>query len=77
MMKPTKSMGGMKVPADWPKAVTLKCQKCGATQEAPMHCGLPMAIKKVDGKDMLTCWMGPGCGKAEVPKHHDMPMTMA
>ena len=76
MMKPMKGMGGMKPPADWPNVVNLKCQKCDTKQTAPNHCGKPMAIKKVDGKDMLTCWMGPGCGKAEIPKHHNLPMKM-
>jgi hypothetical protein len=66
----------MKVPADWPKTVTLKCEKCGATQTAPVHCGKPMNLKKVGGKDMLVCWMSETCGKAEVPIHHGKPMKI-
>jgi len=64
----------MKMLADWPSAVTLTCEKCGTSQAAPMHCGKPMAVKKVGGKDMLVCWMGPDCGKADIPKHHGKPM---
>nr|MDO8117578.1 hypothetical protein [Candidatus Sigynarchaeota archaeon] len=67
-------MKGMKPPADYPSEVKLKCQKCGATQDAPKHCGRPMTIQKVDGKSMLVCWMGPGCGKAEIPAHCGMSM---
>ncbi len=54
----------------------LKCDSCGATQDVPMHCGKPMHIEKVDGKPMLVCWMGPGCGKQAIPTHHNAPMKM-
>lgn len=56
------------------KEPKLKCSSCGATQDVPMHCGQPMHVEKVDGKPMLVCWMGPGCGKQEIPTHHDSPM---
>ncbi|NVM52310.1 MAG: heavy metal translocating P-type ATPase [Candidatus Helarchaeota archaeon] len=56
------------------KEPKLKCSTCGTSQDVPMHCGQPMHIEKVDGKPMLVCWMGPGCGKQEIPTHHDTPM---
>ncbi|HUX99352.1 MAG TPA: heavy metal translocating P-type ATPase [Candidatus Deferrimicrobium sp.] len=56
------------------KKPKLKCKSCNTTQEVPMHCGKPMHIEKVDGKPMLVCWMGPGCGKQAIPTHHNAPM---
>jgi Cu+-exporting ATPase len=58
------------------KKPKLKCSKCGTTQDVPMHCGKPMHIEEVDGKSMLVCWMGLGCGKQEIPTHHDAPMQL-
>ncbi|MHA1265043.1 MAG: heavy metal translocating P-type ATPase [Candidatus Helarchaeota archaeon] len=58
------------------KKPVLKCTTCDATQEVPMHCGKPMHIEEVDGKPLLVCWMGPGCGKQEIPTHHDAPMII-
>jgi len=33
----------------------------------PNHCGKPMHLEDVKGKDILVCWMGPECGKREIP----------
>ncbi len=52
----------------------LTSEKCGTKMEVPMHCGKPMHVEKVGGKDMLVCWMGPSCGKQKIPTHHDKPM---
>jgi len=62
-----------------PKAMSgkkpiLKCATCGATQEVPMHCGQAMHPEKVGKKQMLVCWMGPSCGKQDIPTHHGKPM---
>jgi len=59
------------------KKPKLKCATCGTTQDVPMHCGKPMHPEKVDGKQMLVCWMGPTCGKQELPTHHGKPMQYA
>ncbi len=67
-------MKGMKPPADYPAEVKLTCQKCGAIVDAPKHCGRPMTVKKIEGRDMLVCWMGPTCGKADIPTHCGLPM---
>jgi len=56
------------------KKPKLKCATCGTTQDVPMHCGKPMHPEKVGGKQMLVCWMGPTCGKQEIPTHHGKPM---
>ncbi|MHA1276177.1 MAG: heavy metal translocating P-type ATPase [Candidatus Helarchaeota archaeon] len=58
------------------KKPKLKCSKCDTTQDVPMHCGKPMHVENVDGKPMLVCWMGPGCGKQEIPIHHGLPMEL-
>jgi Cu+-exporting ATPase len=50
----------------------LKCQECNYTEEVPMHCGKQM--HKENG--LLVCWMGPECGKQEIPKHHGKPMKI-
>ncbi|MFW9854419.1 MAG: hypothetical protein ACFFFG_05135 [Candidatus Thorarchaeota archaeon] len=52
----------------------LTCHECGATEAIPNHCGQPMHIEEVEGKAILVCWMGPGCGKREIPVHHGKPM---
>lgn len=66
----------MNAPSDWPKTVTLKCEKCGATQPAPMHCGKPMAPEKGGKSSKLVCWMGASCGAVDIPKHHGKPMKV-
>lgn len=58
------------------KMPKLVCQECGTKSEVPQHCGKPMHVEKVNGKDMLVCWMGPGCGKQEIPVHHGKPMNI-
>jgi len=52
----------------------LKCGNCGAEIATPMHCDRPMHIEKVDGVEKLVCWMGPGCGVADIPQHCASPM---
>ena len=47
----------------------LKCAKCSYKEPVPIHCNQEMHIEEVDGQKMLVCWMGPGCGKQEIPKH--------
>jgi copper ion binding protein len=59
------------------KGPHLACPECGHEQEIPDHCGQPMHIEMVDGKEVLVCWMGPGCGKQEIPTHHDQPMRIS
>ena len=54
----------------------LKCEKCGIEQIIPIHCGKPMHLEKIKGKQMLVCWMGPECGKQSVPEHHGKPMKI-
>ena len=56
------------------KKPKLKCNECGTETDVPMHCGQPMHIEEVDGKPILVCWMGPECGKQDIPTHHDFPM---
>jgi len=50
----------------------LKCQDCDYSTKLPTHCGKPM--HKENG--FLVCWMGPECGKQEIPKHHGKPMKI-
>ena len=47
----------------------LKCEHCGHEIDMPDHCGKEMNVQNIDGEDMLVCWMGPDCGKQEVPTH--------
>ncbi len=61
-------------------ADTLECAKCGYETAMPPHCNRPMHVEEVDGRPKLVCWMGPGCGVAEIPLHcgqsmrrHSMP----
>ncbi len=54
----------------------LKCAKCGHEQDAPQHCGQQMHVEKVGGNEMLVCWMGPECGKQNLPMHCGAPMMM-
>jgi hypothetical protein len=54
----------------------LKCQKCGHEEKVPQHCGQSMHIEKVDGTEMLVCWMGPECGKQAIPTHCGVAMTI-
>jgi len=39
--------------------------------------GDKIKIEKIDGKEMLVCWMGPSCGIQELPTHHNKPMKIA
>lgn len=70
------SMNPMTVPEGTRKTATLECKTCGTKTPAPTHCGWAMHVEKVDGKDMLVCWMGTGCGKQELPTHCGSPMTL-
>src|SRR5271157_127945 len=54
----------------------LKCETCGKTESVPIHCNRPMHVEEVDGTPMLACWMGPDCGKQDIPVHHGKPMTI-
>ncbi len=47
----------------------LVCENCGAAVPVPVHCGKPMKPQKVDGKEMLVCWMGANCGKSYIQRH--------
>ena len=53
---------------------TLACvdESCDHTLKVKMHCGFPMHIE--DGQ--LSCWMGPSCGTAPLPRHHSKPMKL-
>ena len=55
----------------------LVCAACGAEMAAPQHCGRAMHVETVEGREMLVCWMGPGCGKRDIPQHCGRPMTIA
>lgn len=55
----------------------LICQECNLSEDVPHHCGRPMHIEEIDGKEMLVCWMGPSCGVQELPTHHNKPMKIA
>ncbi len=52
----------------------LKCEKCGEEIATPMHCDRQMHIETVNGVYKLVCWMGPGCGVADIPAHCSEPM---
>ena len=54
----------------------LICEKCSITKDIPQHCGKPMHIEEVDGKEMLVCWMGADCGIQDLPVHHEKPMKI-
>jgi P-type Cu+ transporter len=47
----------------------MKCQKCGYEVATPSHCNQQMHVEQLNGDPKLTCWMGPGCGVAEIPIH--------
>ncbi len=47
----------------------LKCEKCGAEIPTPRHCDRAMHVETVEGEQKLVCWMGPGCGVADLPQH--------
>ncbi|HSR57409.1 MAG TPA: heavy metal translocating P-type ATPase, partial [Candidatus Binataceae bacterium] len=53
----------------------LKCGKCGHEATMPPHCNRPMHVDKVNGQNKLVCWMGPGCGVADIPQHCGQPMN--
>ncbi len=52
----------------------LKCEKCGEEIATPMHCDRQMHVETVNGAAKLVCWMGPGCGVADIPTHCGEPM---
>ncbi len=52
----------------------LKCEKCDAEIATPMHCDRQMHVETVAGVKKLVCWMGPGCGVADIPAHCSEPM---
>ena len=52
----------------------LKCEKCGEEIATPMHCDRQMHVETVNGTAKLVCWMGPGCGVADLPAHCSEPM---
>jgi len=55
----------------------LKCNKCGVTQDIPIHCGQPMIVTEINERTMLACRMGGACGVTqELPKHCDEPMSV-
>lgn len=54
----------------------LKCEKCSHEENVPQHCGQLMHIEKVNGDEMLVCWMGPECRKQAIPLHCGVPMTV-
>jgi len=58
------------------KGSVLKCETCGKTEPVPMHCNQPMHVEELDGKEILSCWMGPDCGKQDIPVHHGKPMII-
>ncbi|MHA1847791.1 MAG: heavy metal translocating P-type ATPase [Promethearchaeota archaeon] len=52
----------------------LQCKVCGKITPMPIHCNKPMHLESVEGKDLLVCWMGPECGKQDIPPHCGQPM---
>lgn len=54
----------------------LKCEHCEHEIDIPSHCGKEMSIQELDGEDMLVCWMGPDCGKQEMPQHCEKSMAV-
>jgi hypothetical protein len=54
---------------------TLKCPKCGAKQDMPMHCRKPMHLEKLEGENKLVCWMGPQCGVQDIPTYCGVEMV--
>ncbi len=35
----------------------------------PIHCNKPMHFERINGKDLLVCWMGLDCKSIDVPIH--------
>lgn len=54
----------------------LACPTCGATLALPKHCGKPMQQTILEGRESLACWMGPECGRSEMPQHCGTPMSV-
>ena len=52
----------------------LVCSDCGTELGTPRHCGRPMHIEAVEGREMLVCWMGADCGTRAIPQHCGRPM---
>lgn len=55
----------------------LICAKCGAKKPLPEHCGKPMKVTDVGGKEKLVCWMGTECGVQDIPEHCDIVMGIS
>ncbi|MBW2119912.1 MAG: hypothetical protein JRG73_20755 [Deltaproteobacteria bacterium] len=53
----------------------LRCPKCGAEQEMPLHCKKPMHIEKLEEENKLVCWMGAHCGAQDLPTHCNVEMV--
>lgn len=54
----------------------LQCRVCGHEQPLPKHCGQAMHLQEIAGRALLVCWMGPACGRQEVPVHCNQPMQV-
>jgi hypothetical protein len=54
---------------------TLVCRTCGESLPTPRHCGRATHVEQADGRDVLVCWMGAGCGVKDIPEHCGAPMT--
>jgi hypothetical protein len=54
----------------------LVCIVCDYTEDIPMHCGKPMHLEEVEGKEKLVCWMGTECGEMDIPEHCGKPMQV-
>lgn len=53
----------------------LRCEKCGYEMVTPSHCNQQMHVEAANGHLQLVCWMGPGCGVAEIPNHCEAQMS--
>ena len=54
-----------------------KCEHCSSKVEAPMHCGHPMHLEDVEGKQKWVCWMGTGCGVKDYTACCESPALIA
>ncbi len=52
---------------------TYVCENCGATVNAPMHCGHAMHFEEVEGVTKWVCWMGTHCGVKDYEPCCDNP----
>ena len=55
-----------------PDILVCQVDGCNYTEKVQKHCMAPMHIEH----DQLVCWMGPDCGTAPLPTHHDQPMKL-